>query len=1161
MIQRADEAALAKLEALWKDRADFPAKRQLARRRAGRFVAPDDLKDIGWANVPDGVRLIVSHQNVLCLARDDRHLYAGHPWGVAVYDLKGNPVTRIALAEAARALAARDGIVWAGTPKGLFKIERSNWKVAHAWLHGDVPPESRGERTSPGVGQYVHDNGVSNLVLDGDWLWISLCRTIHRLDLRTMTVRAFSPRELGIEHTESFERILPDGPCVWAAGRSAGLLRFDRAAETWQRVQYGTRPVGLIGLVGGRLFGHVWLGNELRDRPCLIDHKTLAVTPILIEGNLSKSDRCINGPFSYFGQYRGKAVFGHDHPAFVLDEGIMKLRPIGAPWDRPDDPIQSILPKGLRSGKLWWSDDPLAPPEKRTRDGGTLTVRQMDGHTWTLLDSPDGLRAVGKRLSTYTPDYSSPGRDWPFAPIVWDVKEDGGGLRFYRPDGTSRCISGVPRADAILGDNVFCTVPDVDHKRVWLCTNLGLAVLDEHDSVVATLTRDDGLCANRVTSGLAAGGRVYFSTAWGDHGGGLALFDPATHVLTAWFQSDGLATDKLARIEPEGDGLRLLYGVEYGRGGSYRYRLFPPGRFNLRTAQVTSGGGAQRLDDRQADQRIRAVHGSRGAAMPYLGGLQIGSYRDGEKTYSCGTRGLAVLRDHRTPGLRIEQLKLDFTTDPYIELRQKSYRVQVRIETAEDLARWAKDDNPYVRKKALEFARSRIRRKPGPFLPVLKQMAGDDYVPVRRLAVRLLGEHGDASAVKLLRGALEDKDREVRDRAALGLARLGHRPELALFEPILAAAYRQHGDAEDVYGALVPQADRQTFALFLKYPLHADDHEPRQAIFKQLAAALLEHPELADLLLAAYNPADDPGPESNYGRSRFAQEVFRHAGAKVLPRLHKALTSGDRVVRSNAARACGSIGDASSIPRLIKALDLESGLSRGSIVWALGQLKAQEALPQLATLYVDARNDEKRRRGAGFRMAQAQAQMQSHYETLGNLDAVAADWDELKAAARPAPVDPRRHDKLLAPETILKAVRKIGPASSQEFYRKLAAERDTGARREAAERLAEGRPEDAKKNIPILRNLAADEDHGVRAAALASLLVLGQKDVEKQILTVLRSPDRWEPMTMVVELDRVRDGRLLVFARAEIEKVAREAPRHSRARQVAPKLLQRMPKS
>jgi hypothetical protein len=44
--------------------------------------------------------------------------------------------------------------------------------------------------------------------------------------------------------------------------------------------------------------------------------------------------------------------------------------------------------------------------------------------------------------------------------------------------------------------------------------------------------------------------------------------------------------------------------------------------------------------------------------------------------------------------------------------------------------------------------------------------------------------------------------------------------------------------------------------------------------------------------------------------------------------------------------------DQSAIPRPIAALDLESGLSRVSIVWALGKLRATLAIPKLVDLYL-----------------------------------------------------------------------------------------------------------------------------------------------------------------------------------------------------------------
>ena len=74
----------------------------------GRPVLP-------WANLLPEVRLIASCESVTCVARDERFVYAGQPWGVAVYDFKGAPVTRILLGTEVAALVATQQHVWVGT--------------------------------------------------------------------------------------------------------------------------------------------------------------------------------------------------------------------------------------------------------------------------------------------------------------------------------------------------------------------------------------------------------------------------------------------------------------------------------------------------------------------------------------------------------------------------------------------------------------------------------------------------------------------------------------------------------------------------------------------------------------------------------------------------------------------------------------------------------------------------------------------------------------------------------------------------------------------------------------------------------------------------------------------------------------------------------------
>src|SRR5262249_46325417 len=138
----------------------------------------------------------------------------------------------------------------------------------------------------------------------------------------------------------------------------------------------------------------------------------------------------------------------------------------------------------------------------------------------------------------------------------------------------------------------------------------------------------------------------------------------------------------------------------------------------------------------------------------------------------------------------------------------------------------------------------------------------------------------------------------------------------------------------------------------------------------------------------------------------FSREVFRFAGPRMLPLLHQSLQSDQRIIRANAAAACGAIGDPASLDPLIKALEMESGLARDAIVLDLAQLKAQKALPLMTQLYIDARADEARHQGSGFRAQQAKESVASQYQHIGSIASISGDLDELKMSAIAPPIDP-----------------------------------------------------------------------------------------------------------------------------------------------------------
>ncbi len=573
LVDEADAAALARLDGMWKPLPDCPAKRQLNRRLAHGLPAAQ-AADIGWQHLGAGVRLLAASANVRALARDDKYVYVGHPWGVEVYDPAGEPLTRIALGEPVEALAWAAGAIWAGTPRGLFRIEPGDWTVAHLWLDRDLEPQHRYGRMFPGTGNnYSFDNGVSALVPDGDALWIGLHRNIQRLDTRTMALRAFSLRELHADFQIGVHQIVPDGEYVWADG-NAGLLRYDRKTGSWDRVQFGNKPLGLIGVIDGKVLGNAWLNVRLCNRPAIIDRHTLKVTPLLIDAARRDAGQLVNFAFSFYGKRKGQIILGAQgsYQWYAVDDAAGRLCPLfpeGNPGQDPREtaaPLDTVLPERFARTTPRWM---LAG-----RSGDVL-IREVGYGDDVVLAAAAGPLVAGR---PWRPELS---RDTPYP---WENRREAG-LWFFSPQRHARLVSQSPRADRIGADAVYAVVDDPDGKRRWLATDDGLAVLDADDRVIAVLDRDDGLLANRLTGGARLDGRLYFSAAWGDRGGGLAVFNPQTSVFTGRFVSDGLASDKLAAIAPAGHRLKLFYGVEqsrYGRGGGQ----FPPGVFDPRTGAV-----------------------------------------------------------------------------------------------------------------------------------------------------------------------------------------------------------------------------------------------------------------------------------------------------------------------------------------------------------------------------------------------------------------------------------------------------------------------------------------------------------------------------------------------------------------------------------------------
>ena len=1162
------------------------ARNQLARRIAGPWKPLAPAQPIPWANAPAGVTLLVSHHNVLSLAHDAKFVYAGFPWGIAVYTHSGHIVTQIALEEAARTLAVMPGRVWVGTPKGLFHVTTDTWKVAYQSLDGDN--DQRHSELS------YRTSGVNTLTIDGDLLWIGLNRNIQVLNMKTLELRAFSIDELNFRHSSDVQKIVVDGNYVWADS-SQGIRRWDRATDEWASVEsVGPRdPIHLIGIINGTLYGDTYVDDQLRHRLCTIDRDSLVATPIPL---VAKPDRqMINHSILYAGKsqaihnqssqpaWAGKLIFQTESQHYYLDDQANQLRPF------PESTFEKIFasvrqraekrdPAGSRHNAILRMLD--LRKEVFANIGVSFT---KDAESITL---PDGTLVVGRRLGRSRYEYPTEDRpNW--SESLHDFEDSDGGLYFFTVEENGP----VERRKIVIGesplwaDRCFGVVQGDNHE--WVCTERGLVVLDRKGQVADRFTRSDGLCANRVVGGTILDGVYYFATAWDDSNGGLAVLEPKTSTFTSLHDTDGMSTDKLRSVAMKDGRLKLTFALEYLRytRDSLRWRLHPPATYDPKTRLFESGGVPKLMNDSglagidpfgpETDEPDpvpeKLPNGAvrkpvnRFQAMPYLGGHIIQRQLVRGSSFVCGTRGVAIIHDGGAdapfPAIPVVQLGAKLADS--VASRQLADARARTVKNGVQLAEALQDPNPVYAAKALAAWHLRNSDLMKEDLPVITKALTSRNRRLRSTALAVLFRQrkNNDPLIPLLKEQLNNPHRGIRTAAMLQLARHGVVPDVAGLQDF----FRREETCTISYGAdstitletsfnamhvaLAPHASKDVFEVLLKSPPRLGNWDNKTTVFPQLGKSLVKNPDaMASLLkVRGENGQHDV-------RIEFVNDVIRFAGKELLPALHLALQSEDRVIRSNAARGCGALQDQSSIDPLLKSLDLESGLSRASIVWALGELKAKSAIPVLAKLYVDARNDEKRygsgSRG-GFRASQSAAVMDAQYDTLNSVDAIGDDWNELKRTSFAAPVDPRNQEVLLEPRHILEAISKIGTAESQGFYRTLAAESDPQFREEAAVQLGSADVENRRPNIDVLKSLLTDNSPQVSIAAATSLVILGNNEGQQLILDNLKSVN-WA--YALKHLERVGRGQCR-FARAEIEAIGRDSSKSAEIRAKADAML------
>ena len=460
-----------------------PAAAQLTRTRLAAFGEPRQ-EAFGWRGCSENVTLLASNEAVLSLVRDDRYIYTGHPWGIAVYTLDASPVTRIALGEAAMHLAQTKGALWVGSSDGLFRIDTADFSVRF----------------------HPCDDGLTDID------------------------RRFKVRD----------RLYLRVDALWAEGE---IVRFS-------------------------------VRNVVRQ----IDARTMA----------------------------------------------MKIDAVRPPAYQAPPPFPAPVAKAIA--------------DKR-------------GDGWKWLQLPDGGYVVGSR-DPRLPRYEYRNEDWPYNDHVYEALASTGGLYHVTADGIARHISDFGR-DSMPGTNAFFALHEESAKRIWVGSEYGLSLFDENWRLVRTLTRLDGLCANRVTSGAIADGRLYFGTGRDDHGGGLAIIDPRTTLITSLFRADGMAGDKIRSIEP-GDGGRLIlsFEPEYMRSSSAGYKWPVPQGFDPATEQFESPRPPRTMGGVPYDE----LHPKTMDKAPFLGGHVLARTQIAGRQVILSTRGIIAYDGPEEPTLAFTPL-------------------------------------------------------------------------------------------------------------------------------------------------------------------------------------------------------------------------------------------------------------------------------------------------------------------------------------------------------------------------------------------------------------------------------------------------------------------------------------------------------------------------
>lgn len=789
------------------------------------------------------------------------------------------------------------------------------------FMHRSISPHGRGFQQGAGdhinsllalaIQQADESDGIDvpmpgealSVATDGREIWFGSADGIAVLDPATGNVRIHGSNLTG---PGRWTRLLVGSRFVWATG-DQGTVRYNRQEDLWERVTHQGNRVQLTGIDRTRLWGSVRADGGAEHRPCIIDPVTLGTTVIEVKPDVIRGRRSFTRPIIPVGRDgEGRMIFA-DRPDTFDDLPGMTPRRV---WLRADEgttllEVQSDLPAAL---ERWRVLTAVKAPARTAADSASPIVRLDE--TWPGGPEVHEVVAGSDGLALFLPHGGA-------------VLADEEGLRFVAADGgVERVPGGLP--DPEILDMAF----DPERRQYWVGTPSGLVRLDQDFRVLNHYTVDDGLAWSRINGVAFLNGKVFLGGGRSATLGGLMVHDPQTGVFAGIDGADGLAPGVVAGLRVRGQQIEVEYALERIPGNSALRRQHPPGLFDPTTGRVRSGGAPRDVphESQWAGSSARGEEES----MAILSGNVNRKIEHGPDLWWLGEQGLVV----NPPAQRTGQALMPATlvVDEEVRWRHEAMQRPVDFSSVAELAEALRDDNPFYRVMAM----MKIYQQRAELLPVLIEQLDHPVLRVRATALQQIGflqvEEQTEELVEALRALLGDPAGGIRRGAAIELLRLGHFVGIEIVRELLEGSetrpllpvgteerHRALAAEQRLWLAVAPHAVEEIFELMMRNTSQLQAGSTAdEKLFSELGEALLRHPGAVRHLLAA-------GPDhANRGQREFATTIFAAAGPAILPLVHEALKSGDRVVRSNAAFACGAIGKIESVPLLLEALDLES---------------------------------------------------------------------------------------------------------------------------------------------------------------------------------------------------------------------------------------------